>query len=103
MGQIPQDGNFGQKVFFLKKSLRVTKSDGIGLIVQLILAHWVLYTLGTLQPSLGKHFLVPCGAPVLALLSHFFGNFWVIIRALVRPNPRSWTGFDLLIVLVVKF
>ena len=46
-------------------------------------------TLGTLQPSLGKHFLVPCGAPVLALLSHF----WVKIRA---PCDQTFiVGLDL--------
>ena len=30
-------------------------------------------------------------------------NFWVKIRVLVRPHLWSWTGFDLLIILGVKF
>jgi hypothetical protein len=97
MGQIPQDRNFGQNLGFFKVELRVTKPDEIiGLIFQLILVHC---TLGTLQPSLRKHFLVPCSAPVLALLS----QFWVKIRAPVQPNLYSWTGFNLFIIWGVKF
>ena len=46
----------------------MTKPDEIGLIVQLILVNCVPWTLGTLQPNLGKHLLVQCGAPVLASL-----------------------------------
>ena len=46
-----------------------------------------------------KIFGVPCSTPVFALLS----DFWVKIRALVRPNRQRWTGFDLLIISGVKF
>ena len=34
---------------------------------------------------------------------HNFSNFWVKIGALVRPHLSSWTGFDLPIILGVKF
>ena len=49
MGQIPQDGNFGQNVvlFFKKWSLRVTKPDYVSLIFQLILVNCVPWTLET--------------------------------------------------------
>ena len=101
MGQIPQDGNFGQNVVpsFLKYSLRVTKPDYISLIFQLILVNCVPWTLETPWHGLGKFFKVLRSTPVLALMSHF----WVKIRAPVRPNLQRWTWFDLLIILGVKF
>ena len=37
----------------------------------------------------------------LAILVFFLtllSNFWVKIRALMRPNLQRWTGFDLLII-----
>ena len=77
----------------------MTKPDEIDFIVQLILDNRVLNTLETLLFGLRKIFGVPCSTPILALLSHF----WVKIRALVRPNLQRWTGFDLLIIFLVKF
>ena len=77
----------------------MTKPDEIDFIVQLILANCVLKTLETLLFSLRKFFGVPCSTPILALLSHL----WVKIRALVRPNLQRQAGFDLLIILGVKF
>ena len=59
----------------------------------------VLKRLCPLQFTLQKNFGVPCSTPVFALLS----DFWVKIRALVRPNRERWTGFDLLIISGVKF
>ena len=85
--------------FFFTESLRVAKPCKIKLIFRLILVDWVFRIVETSRPSLGKFFGVPCGTPVLALLS----DFWVKIRALVRPNLQGWTGFDLLIILGVKF
>ena len=52
---------------------------------------YVSYTLETLLHGLGRPFLVPYGAPVLALLSHFC-LFWVKIRAAVQANLYRWTG-----------
>ena len=47
MGQFPQDGNFGQNVsvFKKKKSARVTKSEKLSLIFQLLFSNcvpWIL-------------------------------------------------------------
>ena len=47
MGQIPQDGNFGQNVAFFV-SLLVAKPKEVDLIVQLILVNYVPYTLEAL-------------------------------------------------------
>ena len=77
----------------------MTKPDKIDLILQLILDICVLDIMKSLSVDLGKFFGVPCGTPVLALLS----DFWVKIRALVRPSLQGWTGFDLLIISGVKF
>ena len=77
----------------------MTKPDKILSIFQLILAHWVLKPPETPHPGLGKCFLVFFGTPVLAQLSHFWGKN----KAPVRPNLQRWTGFDLLIILWVKF
>ena len=62
---------------------------------------WVCCTLKTLYSGLGNFFVVPFSVqhPIFALLSHF----WVKIRAPVRPNLYSWTGFDLFIIYRVKF
>ena len=76
----------------------MTEPDEIDFIVQLILDKYVLKTLETLLFSLRKFFGVPCSTPILALLS----NFWLKIRALVRPNLQRQTGFDLLIISGLK-
>ena len=52
-----------------------------------------------LKQALENVFLVFFGTPVLAQLSHFWGEN----KAPVRPNLQRWTGFDLLIILPVKF
>ena len=46
-----------------------------------------------------KNFWSRSQHPYFSTLSHF----WVKIRALMRPNLQGWTGFDLLIILGVKF
>ena len=101
MGQFLQGGKNGcfVSLFFFTESLRVAKPCKIKLIFRLILVDWVFRIVETSRPSLGKFFGVPCGTPVLALLS----DFWVKIRALVRPSLQGWTGFDLLIISGVKF
>ena len=101
MGQFLQGGKNGcfVSLFFFTESLRVAKPCKIKLIFRLILVDWVFRIVETSRPSLGKNFGVPCGTPVLALLS----DFWVKIRALVRPSLQGWTGFDLLIISGVKF
>ena len=77
----------------------MTKPDKILSIFQLILAPWVFGPPETPHPGRGKLFLVIFATPVLAQLSHFWGKN----RAPVRPNFQRWTGFDLLIILGVKF
>ena len=77
----------------------MTKPDEIDSIVQLILDNRVFKTQETLLFGLRNFFGVPFSTPVFAL----FSDFWVKIRALVRPNRERWTGFDLLIISGVKF
>ena len=101
MGQIPQDGNFGPNVvlFFNFWRFTVTKRLDFFKFSQLFWRDYVRYSLKILSFTLQKNFGVPCSTPVFALLS----DFWVKIRALVRPNRQRWTGFDFLIISGVKF
>ena len=62
-------------------------------------AHWVLCTLKTLYPDLGKFFGVPLSTPTFTPLSHF----WVKIRAPLGPNLQSWALFELFMISGVKF
>ena len=77
----------------------MAKPDKIDLIFQLILAICDFWVAETPSFDLRKFFGVPFSTPVFALLS----DFWVKIRALVRPNRQGWTVFDLLIISGVKF
>ena len=101
MGHFPQDGENEQNLsdFFCFWSFTVTKRFDFLKFSQLFWRDYVRWSLKILSFTLQKNFGVPCSTPVFALLS----DFWVKIRALVRPNRQRWTGFDLLIIFLVKF
>ena len=101
MGHFPQDGENEQNLsfFFYFWSFTVTKRFDFFKFSQLFWRDYVRCSLKILSFTLQKFFGVPCSTPVFALLS----DFWVKIRALVRPNRQRWTGFDLLIIFLVKF
>ena len=77
----------------------MTKPDKILSIFQLILVHWVFGPPNTPHPGLGKKNLVFFCTPQVDP----FVKFYCIFNALVRQNLQRWTGFDLLIILGVKF
>ena len=77
----------------------MAKPDEINLIFQFVLDDCILFSMRNHLDLASDYFGFPCGTPVLAILSHF----WVMIKALVRPNLQIWTGFYLLIISGVKF
>ena len=96
----PGRGKWAKSViFFYFWSFTVTKRFDFFKFSQLFWRDYVRYSLKILSFTPQKFFGVPCSTPVFALLS----DFWVKIRALVRPNRQRWTGFDLLIIFLVKF
>ena len=96
----PGRGKWAKSViFFYFWSFTVTKRFDFFKFSQLFWRDYVRCSLKILSFTPQKNFGVPCSTPVFALLS----DFWVKIRALVRPNRQRWTGFDLLIIFLVKF
>ena len=77
----------------------MTKPDKILSIFQLILANWVFKPPETPHPGLGNFSLVFFGTPQVDP----FVKFYCMFNALVRPNLKRWTGFDVLIIFGVKF
>ena len=77
----------------------MTKPDEIDFIVQLILANCVFWITKTLPVGPQKFFLVFFGTPQVDP----FVKFYCMFNALVRPNLKRWTGFDVLIIFGVKF
>ena len=77
----------------------MTKPDEIDFIVQLILAICDFLIAETSSFDLRNFFLVFFGTPQVDP----FVKFYCIFNALVRPNLKRWTGFDVLIIFGVKF
>ena len=95
----PRTGKMRKMCHIFFWSFTLTKRFDFFKFSQLFWRDYVCYSLKILLFTLQKKFAVPCSTPVFALLS----DFWVKIRALVRPNRQRWTGFDLLIIFLVKF
>ena len=82
---------------FLWKNLCVTKPDKISRYIKCVNWSWLI---GSFRPK--KNFCLPLQKKIKSCQHPSF-NFWVKNRALVRPYLQSWTGFDLLIILGIKF
>ena len=101
MGQFPEDGNFGGFMSNFFSSRRLLLQNQWILTTSIDLC-WPIMTWGWLEsqfwpfPSKKKHiFWYPEVDPFFKFYSYF--------NAVAQPNLHCWTGFDFLIIFLVKF
>ena len=101
MGSFPQDGENEQNLSYFFSSLELY-CDQTVLFFQVF-----SIVLKRLCPLQSKNTFVLVPAIFFDFQkSYFFGpksHFLAIFDALVQPNRQSWTGFDLFIILGVRF
>ena len=101
MGQFLQDGNFGgfMSYFFSKQKATVAKPMDFDDFYRFVLTNHDLFmvrkSILTLSIQKKHVFWYPEVDPFFKFYSYF--------NAVAQPNLHCWTGFDLLIIFLVKF
>ena len=101
MGQFLQDGNFGgfMSYFFSKQKATVAKPMDFDDFYRFVLTNHDLFmvrkSILTLSIQKKTHFWYPEVDPFFKFYSYF--------NAVAQPNLHCWTGFDFLIIFLVKF